>query len=418
MAYNPTAPADDQTLAAFPPEMREQLRAIINDQVVNALKVMGLSPGNASGNIAVSNGTRCINLNADKLDDKEASAFAPAGWVPPVATGSSNGSMSNTDKAKLDTIAQGAEVNQNAFSSVLVGSTTIQADSKMDTFELVAGQNIGIAPDATNDRATIAVTGKVTSAAAADTATTAGACTGNAATATNATNHITASSGAHAASAISVTTTGDISSTTVQTALAELDNEKQPKDATLTAITALPTAANQMIYSTGTDAFAMTALTAFARTLLDDVDAVTARNTLGSAPLASPNFTGTPTAPTADVAANNTQVATTAFVKAAMSAASNGIVAASLATNGYVKFANGVIIQWGITAGNGNGTVRTYPIAFPNACWSVASNKNSKGGYGAADGNSAGVQLIDNATFYAYADDGSNISVTYIAIGY
>ena len=33
MAYNPNAPEDDQTLAAFPPEMREQLRAIINDQL-------------------------------------------------------------------------------------------------------------------------------------------------------------------------------------------------------------------------------------------------------------------------------------------------------------------------------------------------------------------------------------------------
>lgn len=42
------------------------------------------------------------------------------------------------------------------------------------------------------------------------------------------------------------------------------------------------------------------------------------------APLASPALTGTPTAPTAAVATNTTQVATTAFVQAAISALVNG----------------------------------------------------------------------------------------------
>lgn len=63
--------------------------------------------------------------------------------------------------------------------------------------------------------------------------------------------------------------------------------DAQPLDATLTALAAQVTAANQMIYSTGVDAFAMTALTAFARTLLDDADAATARATLGAASQAS-----------------------------------------------------------------------------------------------------------------------------------
>ena len=44
---------------------------------------------------------------------------------------------------------------------------------------------------------------------------------------------------------------------------------------------------------------------------------------LGSkAPLASPTFTGTPKAPTATAGTNNTQIASTAFVKAAVDAAS------------------------------------------------------------------------------------------------
>ena len=49
-----------------------------------------------------------------------------------------------------------AEVNQNAFSNVKVGSTTVSADSKTDTLELVAGTNVTLTPDATNDKVTIA----------------------------------------------------------------------------------------------------------------------------------------------------------------------------------------------------------------------------------------------------------------------
>ena len=73
-----------------------------------------------------------------------------------VVTTSSNGLMSASDKSKLDGIATGAEVNQNAFSNVTVGSTTIAADSKTDTLTIVAGNNIALAPDPTNDKIIIA----------------------------------------------------------------------------------------------------------------------------------------------------------------------------------------------------------------------------------------------------------------------
>ncbi|MCE5315153.1 MAG: pyocin knob domain-containing protein [Armatimonadota bacterium] len=100
-------------------------------------------------------------LDADLLDGQEASAFAPSGHV---GTGGSahadvttsvDGFMTAADKTKLNGIASGAEVNQNAFSTVKVGATNIAADSKTDTLELVAGKNIEITPDATNDKATI-----------------------------------------------------------------------------------------------------------------------------------------------------------------------------------------------------------------------------------------------------------------------
>ncbi len=64
--------------------------------------------------------------------------------------------FTSTLKTKLDGIASGAEVNQNAFSNVTVGNTTIAADGKTDTLTLVAGDNVTLTPDATNDKITIA----------------------------------------------------------------------------------------------------------------------------------------------------------------------------------------------------------------------------------------------------------------------
>lgn len=47
-------------------------------------------------------------------------------------------------------------VNQNAFSNVVVGTTTMAADTATDTLTLVAGSNVTLTPDATNDKITIA----------------------------------------------------------------------------------------------------------------------------------------------------------------------------------------------------------------------------------------------------------------------
>ena len=83
--------------------------------------------------------------------------------------------------------------------------------------------------------------------------------------------------------------------------------------------------------------------------------------------LNSPDFKGTPTAPTAAKTVNNTQIATTAFVHLLAGAANNGgIVDSLLAQNGYVKFANGLILQWGYyTAAVGAiYTDVTTPVSF------------------------------------------------------
>lgn len=73
--------------------------------------------------------------------------------------GLSTNDYTTTEKNKLAGISSGAEVNQNAFSSIKIGNTTISADAKTDTLELVAGSNITLTPDATNDKITISATG-------------------------------------------------------------------------------------------------------------------------------------------------------------------------------------------------------------------------------------------------------------------
>ena len=81
---------------------------------------------------------------------------------------------------------------------------------------------------------------------------------------------------------------GRVSSFAQPTTLAGYSiSDAQPLDATLTALAGVTTAANQLIYATGSDTFAVTNFSSYGRTLVDDADAAAARTTLGLGTIAT-----------------------------------------------------------------------------------------------------------------------------------
>ena len=95
---------------------------------------------------------------------------------------------------------------------------------------------------------------------------------------------------------------------------------------------------------------------------------------------ASPAFSGTPTSPTPATSDNSTKIATTEFVRNLINQFKNdgtfgGIVGGSLTQNGWVKFSNGLILQWGLTNNGKEGV--SFPIVFKNVYALTMGNLNN-----------------------------------------
>ena len=218
----------------------------------------------------------------------------------PTGTGASPGLMSAADKKKLDDIAAGAQVNQNAFSNIKVGNSTVAADTTTDTLELVAGTHITLTPNTTDDKITIG---------------------------SNLENKTAASGG----NAVSLVTTGEkYTWNSKQDALAfegtynETSNKVATESTVSDAITGL---SYQEVGGDGKYIKAISETDGVINATVETMDTTpTASSTKAvtsggiktaldkKANLASPTFTGTPNAPTAAAGTNTTQIATTAFV--------------------------------------------------------------------------------------------------------
>lgn len=112
------------------------------------------SAGGAATSANKVNSSLTVQLNGGTTEGTNKFTFDGSGAksvnITPSAIGAAASSHSHS-----------SYVNQNAFSNVTVGSTTIAADTTTDTLTLVAGSNVTITPDATNDKITIAATDTV-----------------------------------------------------------------------------------------------------------------------------------------------------------------------------------------------------------------------------------------------------------------
>lgn len=94
-----------------------------------------------------------------------------------------------------------------------------------------------------------------------------------------------------------------------------------------------------------------------------------------------------------------------------------GIVAASLTENGYVKFANGLILQWGNYVENGDFASHQFPIAFPKMCFSVLLSTWSPANIKDVAAYTTTLFKFDKASFSSGLRDGNGWRGAYVSIG-
>lgn len=140
----------------------------------------------------------------------------------------------------------------------------------------------------------------------------------------------------------------------------------------LLAMAGLTPAANQLPYFSGEDTADLTALSDFAKTILDDTSADAVRSTIN-----------------------------------ANASTCGGIVAQSLTQNGYVKFANGLIIQWLYCDVNST----KYKVPWPITATLLIA-------FACDGGNGNSPVGIENRTGFIYSNASANIHLGIVVLGF
>ncbi len=128
--------------------------AEVNQNAISNVKVGSttVSAGSKTDTIEIKAGTN-VTVAADATAKSVTISAKDTTYSP--ASSTADGLMSSSDKNKLDGIASGAEVNQNAFGKVKVGSTTLSSGIESDTVEFIAGANVTLTPNGSNKSVTI-----------------------------------------------------------------------------------------------------------------------------------------------------------------------------------------------------------------------------------------------------------------------
>lgn len=107
------------------------------------------------------------------------------------------------------------------------------------------------------------------------------------------------------------------------------------------------------------------------------------------------------------------EVYTTAWQNILFSATSLGASGSS----GYVRFRNGIIIQWGTTAAGGASSALTFtfPIAFPTAILTAQGIVSASAGFG---GKGTSLDTFNQTSVTMAHDIGATTSIRVLVIGY
>lgn len=204
----------------------------------------------------------------------------------------------------------------------------------------------------------------------------------------------------------------------------------QPINGNLTAFSEVAGAADRLAYFTAEKALAATPLTSVGHTILSKSTAAEILAAISGAPLSSPVFTGAPKAPTPAATSNDTQIATSAFVKAVISSLLLGTASqrsvgtstnqipdmgsfASLrSVNGYQTLPGGLLVQWGtVSMGSSTSVSAIFPIAFTSQVFGIqvtdtgaanityGTSARSTTGFTLSRGSSNGTAV---ASYFAY----------------
>lgn len=225
-------------------------------------------------------------------------------------------------------------------------------------------------------------------------------------------DHIDGTADKHAASAIVNTPAGGIAATDVQAAINELDNEKQPVNANLTALAGQTGAADKVSYWTAAATLALTTLGSFGRTMIAWADAAAARTGLGLGTLATLNDAPAGSLTGATLAAGVTASGLTSLgTLSSLAVSANGaaLPAGLTGTTAHIGQADGVVTRLlmdsfaantGISLRRANGTA-----AAPTALTSGQTIGAFYGfGYGATGYSTSGRAGFTVATSEAWTD--------------
>ena len=202
------------------------------------------------------------SIDLDKLDQASVTKLGTAALADDAVTYAKLQNVSATDK--------------------LLGRSTAGAGNVEEIPLTAAGRALLDDADAATQRATLGL-GTIATQAASAVAITGGTITGG--TITGITDLAVADGGTGAS---------DAANARANLGLA-IGTNVQAQDAGLQSIAGLTTSADLAIYTTAADTYAVTSLTAYGRSLLDDADAATARATLGLGSLATQSATVTGT---------------------------------------------------------------------------------------------------------------------------